>query len=121
MRILVVEDHADLAKVFSAWLMHKGHEVRTVYSGGAALVEAASFRPDAVISDIGLPDLNGYGLAIELRKQKQFESTLLIALTAYGRPLDIEAAKTAGFDHHMTKPCDFGELKTLLSSREVES
>ena len=118
MRILVVEDHADLAKLFSAWLMRNGNEVRTVYSGEAALVEAASFRPDAVICDIGLPDLTGYGVAIELRKQEQYKRTLLIALTAYGRPLDIEAAKAAGFDHHMTKPCDFGELKALLSHRE---
>ena len=118
MRILVVEDHAELAKLYSAWLMRNGHEVRTVYDGRDAVDQAADFQPDAVISDIGLPELNGYEVAMELRKQEQFKSTLLIALTAYGNPLDVETAKAAGLDHHLTKPCDFQELKALLSSRE---
>jgi two-component system CheB/CheR fusion protein len=121
MRILVVEDHLDSAKLFSAMLTHYGHEVRTASSGRAGLTQAKTFRPDAIISDIGLPDLTGYEVARGLRKLDNFKDTLLIALSGYGQPLDVETAKAAGFDHHMTKPCNFEQLEALLSGREPES
>jgi two-component system CheB/CheR fusion protein len=121
MRILIVEDHLDSAQLFSAMLAHYGHEVRSASSGRAGLIQAKSYEPEAIIADIGLPDLTGYELAKELRKQERFKSTILIALSGYGQPLDVETAKAAGFDHHMTKPCNFEQLEALLSHREPES
>ena len=118
MRILVIEDNRDAAVMLTAILTRRGHEVRTAYSGRSGLVQAKVLMPDAVISDIGLPDITGYEIAQELRKDEPFKDTLLIALSGYGQPLDVETAKAAGYDHHMTKPCDIDRLIALLSSRE---
>ena len=118
MRILVVEDNRDSAAMLTGVLRHAGHEVRTTYSGRSGLIQAKAFQPEAIVSDIGLPDLTGYELAQELRKEERFKETLLIALSGYGQPLDVETAKAAGFNHHMTKPCNIKKLTALLSSRE---
>ena len=116
MRILVVEDELGSARLLSVILERSGHEVVTEHDGRSGLARAKSFQPDAVISDIGLPQLNGYELAAELRRDEQFKHSLLIAVSGYGQPSDKERAKAAGFDHHMTKPCDIEQLKALLAA-----
>ena len=114
---MLVDDNLEAARLMSKLLTRCGHEVLTADNGRSGINQAVTFQPKAVISDIGMPELTGYDLARELRNLEPFKDTLLIALSGYGQPLDVETAITAGFDYHMTKPCDFDQLKALLVSQ----
>ena len=117
MRILVVEDNHDSAALLTLLLKKKGYEVRTVHDGRSGLAEAGAFQPDAIISDIGLPDLNGYEFARQLRLIDAFKDTPLIAISGYGQPSDVEKAIDSGFDHHLLKPYGIEELVALLTAQ----
>jgi CheY-like chemotaxis protein len=116
LRVLVVDDNVDAAETLAMILTMGGHEVRTAHHGLAALDTARSFRPHAVLLDIGLPGMNGYEVASHLRQQQGMEKLLLVAVTGYGKPEDSRQAEEAGFDHHLTKPVDPGVLERLLTS-----
>ena len=75
---------------------------------------AQTFRPDVAIIDLGMPDLSGYEVAKELRRESWGADICLIALTGWGRDGDRHQSKDAGFDRHMTKPVEPGELEELL-------
>ncbi len=79
-----------------------------------ALEVAAEFAPDVALLDIGLPDYNGYELARRLRALPRGLDTTLIAATGWGQDKDRTLALDAGFDHHLTKPIDFEQLRLLL-------
>lgn len=115
-RILVVDDNRDAAETLAHLLALQGHEVRTAHDGENGLEVANAWSPDAVLLDIGMPGLDGYEVARRLRAQPATASgdLLLIAVTGYGQPSDVERAREAGFDHHFTKPVDFGELRATL-------
>jgi two-component system CheB/CheR fusion protein len=93
-----------------------GHEAVQAYDGVTALEVARSFRPDVALLDIGLPSIDGYTLARELRKLPDLEPLYLVAMTGYGQPGDREAAKNAGFDVHLVKPLEPDQLQTLLAT-----
>jgi len=93
-----------------------GHEVAVSYSGLTSLEMAASFRPDVVLSDLGLPGMDGYAVARALRQLPATTGVYLIAVTGYGQPADQRRALEAGFDLHLTKPVDVDELLRLLAS-----
>jgi signal transduction histidine kinase/ActR/RegA family two-component response regulator len=109
-RILIVDDNADLAQTMAMLLRLEGHEVRTALDGTSALDLVEEFGPNAALLDIGLPGLNGYDLARELRSRQHGRGLLLIAATGYGRPEDRVRAQAAGFDMHMVKPLDPGTV-----------
>jgi CheY-like chemotaxis protein len=113
-RVLVVEDNLDAAATLSDLLEIWGHEVRSVHDGPSALDAAAAFHPDAVLLDIGLPGLDGYEVARRLRGRAAEDGLLLIAITGYGKDEDRARSRQAGFDHHLVKPADLGELRRLL-------
>jgi signal transduction histidine kinase/ActR/RegA family two-component response regulator len=113
-RILIVDDNRDLAESGAMLLREEGHEVCIASDGISALDLAAEFGPDAALLDIGLPGLNGYELARELRTRQNGEDLLLIAVTGYGQPEDRERAQSAGFDFHMVKPLDPSILSAVL-------
>jgi len=113
MRILLVLDHSDYAHFFSSVLNQEGHKVRTVHIGRAGVLEARFSKPDVIVSDIGLPDLNGYELAKQLRSLDVLEGTLMIAISG---DADVQEALDAGFNHHLLKPVDWETLRRLLSS-----
>ncbi|MDQ3563232.1 MAG: PAS domain S-box protein [Pseudomonadota bacterium] len=115
-RILVVEDNQDAAESLAALLELLGHAVRSVHDGASALETAAAFRPDVVLLDIGLPDINGYEVAPRLRQQPGLERIALAALTGWGQEEDRLRARTAGFDHHFVKPIDVDALRAWLAS-----
>jgi CheY-like chemotaxis protein len=115
LRVLVVEDGDDAREMMEAMLSLHGHEVRTAPDGAAALREAARFAPDAVLLDIGLPDLDGYEVARRLRAAPGSRGAFLVALTGYGQSEDEAAAYAAGFDRHMTKPVEPAALARLLA------
>ena len=92
-----------------------GHETHTAYDGLEAVEAAATFRPDVVLLDIGLPKLNGYEAAQRIREQPHGESTMLVALTGWGQDEDRQKSKDAGFGAHIVKPVDLAALTRLLA------
>jgi len=114
-RVLVVDDNMDAADSMATWLHLAGHDVRTAYGAEAALEVAAVYRPTIVLLDIGLPGMDGHEVARRLRQTPELENVWLIALTGYGRKSDIKLSQEAGFDHHLVKPTDPQNLRTLLA------
>jgi PAS domain S-box-containing protein len=112
LKILLVEDHEDTRIVFQAILSQKGHVVKSVATGEAALDLAATQTFDLVISDLGLPDLSGTELMTILRERYSLRG---IALSGYGMEEDILRSKCAGFEHHLTKPVDPAKIDQLLA------
>jgi len=104
-RVLVVDDNVDSATSVAAMLAAAGHEVRVAFSAVEALAAVLGFAPQVAILDIGLPDMDGYQLAVRLRDDRRWAARL-IALTGYGQAADKEKARAAGFDLHFTKPAD---------------
>jgi signal transduction histidine kinase/ActR/RegA family two-component response regulator len=115
LRILVVDDNKDAADCVAMLLRIWGHDVRTAHEGYSAVKAAHAYRPHVVFLDIGLPGLNGYEVARELRRDGREERILLVALTGYGRDEDRRRSQQAGFDHHLIKPVDPSTLKELLA------
>jgi signal transduction histidine kinase/ActR/RegA family two-component response regulator len=113
-KILVVDDNRDSAMSLSLLLELDGHDVRRAYDGLEALEIADHFRPEVTLLDIGMPKLDGYGAARELRQREWAKDTLLVALTGWGQQEDKRLAREAGFDHHMVKPVDPETLRRLL-------
>jgi signal transduction histidine kinase/ActR/RegA family two-component response regulator len=116
LKILVVDDSLDAADTCATVLELSGHEVQTAYSGRRALELARTFRPHALLLDIGLPDVNGYELARTIRAAPWAEGMVLIAVTGWGQDEDRRRALEAGFDHHLTKPIAAETLESLLQS-----
>jgi CheY-like chemotaxis protein len=112
-RILVVEDNRDVANTLCLLLRLWGYDGRAVYDGQEALAAAHAYKPDCILMDIGLPGVDGYRLAEEVRRDEALRGTTLIAITAYS---DEARAKRAGFDHHLTKPADPRNLEEMLRS-----
>ncbi len=113
-RVLVVDDNQDAAQATAVLLELAGHEVKAVGDGHDALASAPVFAPHVVLLDIGLPRLDGYAVARQLRTMEETSSACLIALTGYGQPADRGRARDAGFDHHLTKPADPDELLRII-------
>jgi PAS domain S-box-containing protein len=114
-RILVVDDNRDAADCLTMMLQMMGHETHTAYDGLEAVQAAATFRPEIVLLDIGLPKMNGYEVARHIRQQPWGESLALIAQTGWGQEEDKRRALEAGFDHHLTKPVNAVALEKLLA------
>ena len=118
-KILVADDNQDAANTLAMLLRLAGHEVRTAHGGEAALAIAQTFEPEIALLDIGMPDLNGYEVAMRLRRSGRGKDLRLIALTGWGQDEDKRRAREAGFDHHLTKPVDPQRLEALLAAREI--
>ena len=115
-RILIVDDNRDAADSLGMLLELAGHDVKVAHSGSAALASGASFRPDIVILDIGMPDMSGYEVVRYARQEPWGEAAYFVALTGWGQAADKERAAAAGFDHHLTKPIDADLLSALLDA-----
>jgi PAS domain S-box-containing protein len=116
LRVLVVDDHRDsavsLARVLKSW----GHLSRVVHNGAGA-IEAVIAEPfDVVLLDIGLPGMDGYEAASQIRNQANASGLVLVALTGYGQQQDLHRSKNAGFDHHLVKPVSLDTLRDLLNT-----
>jgi PAS domain S-box-containing protein len=112
-RVLIVDDHADGADTLADIVRMCGHEVDVARNGAQALEKWRAFAPHCVLCDIGLPDIDGYEVARRIRSAGG--TTLLVALTGYGQPEDVERALAAGFDRHVVKPIDPELLLRLLA------
>ena len=113
-RILIADDNRDAADTMGMLLELGGHEVIVAHSGNQALELGRQRRPDVVILDIGMPDLNGYDVARTARNEEWGKSAYLIALTGWGQAEDKERARLAGFDRHLTKPVDPDLVEEIL-------
>jgi signal transduction histidine kinase/ActR/RegA family two-component response regulator len=118
-RILIIDDNVDAATSLAEILRLEGHECEALFSAYEALERAATIRPDFVLLDIGLPDLDGYEVARRLRQMDGLGDVGLIALTGYGQPDDLERGRAAGFDAHFVKPVDFEQLERTLAQGEL--
>lgn len=114
-RILVVDDNMDATESLSMVLTLDGHQVVTANSGEDALEKIASFGPQVVLLDIGLPGMDGYEVARRIRSNPRLANVRLIAFTGYGQAGDRRQAMDAGFDDHLVKPLDFSQLRQALA------
>jgi CheY-like chemotaxis protein len=115
-RILVADDSPDSADSLALLLKLMGNEVLTARDGQEAVDLAALYRPDVVLLDIGMPRLNGYDAARQIRQQPWGKGVLLIALSGWGQQEDKRRAQEAGFDHHLVKPVEPAALEKLLAT-----
>jgi two-component system CheB/CheR fusion protein len=113
-KVLVADDNRDAADSLALLLEMSGHSVRVAHSGQAALEIGSRERPDAVILDIGMPDVSGYDVARRIRKEPWGRTAFLLAITGWGQENDKERARAAGFDQHLTKPVDPDQVGRLL-------
>jgi two-component system, chemotaxis family, CheB/CheR fusion protein len=115
MRVLVVDDNVSAARMLSKLVSSIGHEARIAHDGVEAIELADQFRPEVVLMDIGMPNMNGYDAARHIRLQTWGEAMKLVALTGWGQDEDRKRSKEAGFDSHLVKPANLDTLKSLLA------
>lgn len=116
LRVLLVEDNRDAALTLQQLLSLLGYEVEVAFDGTTGIETARSFKPDVVVSDLGLPgDVDGYGVASALKADPDLDGTYLIALSGYGQDDDRRRTRGAGFDWHLVKPVDVASLQAALA------
>jgi signal transduction histidine kinase/CheY-like chemotaxis protein len=120
-RVLVVDDNADSAESMALLLRVEGHLVETAHDGETALALAARFQPDAILLDLGMPQMNGYEVCERIRSQAWGRSILMVAQTGWGQAQDRARTLEAGFDAHLTKPVDPEAVREMLARMKVHS
>jgi CheY-like chemotaxis protein len=119
LRILVVDDNSDSAESMALMLKFAGHTVAVAHDGFEALETAKTFQPHAVLLDLGMPKLNGYETAQQIRQQPWGDNVVLIALTGWGQEEDRRRSREAGFNAHLVKPVDHHSLEKILRDRDL--
>jgi PAS domain S-box-containing protein len=114
-RVLIADDNRDAADSLAALLRMQGHEVSIVHNGAEALARFNTLMPEVVLLDIGMPELDGYEVARQVRELAGVRAVRLIAVTGWGQEGDRARAIQAGFDHHFTKPVDPTRLMELVA------
>lgn len=114
-RVLLVDDSVDAAEAMSMLLETLGHDVRTLHDGPSALAAVDTFAPEVVILDIGLPGMDGFEVARQMRARPATKGALMIALTGYGGENDRQKSRDAGFDHHLVKPVSFTAIEDVIA------
>ena len=114
LRVLIAEDCPDTRATLRALLLAWGHEVAVAADGAAAVELAGTFGPDVCLLDIGMPRLDGYQAAQQIRELPGLRRAVLVAVTAYGREEDVRQALASGFDLHLVKASDPGDLERML-------
>jgi len=120
LHILIVDDNKDAAEMLSMVLTLSGHVVEVVHDGEAAVAAAAARPVDVILLDIGLPKLNGYEAARQIRAQPRDHKLVIVALTGWGQDADRRRSAEAGFDAHWVKPVDEQQLERFLADLAVD-
>jgi PAS domain S-box-containing protein len=120
LKVLVVDDNRDAADACAMLLKTSGHHVQTAYTARDALQLGRTFRPHVLLLDIGMPDVDGYALAQQVRASPWGGRAALVAVTGWGQEDDRLRAERAGFDHHLVKPIDGDTMEALLRSLGAE-
>jgi signal transduction histidine kinase/CheY-like chemotaxis protein len=113
-RILLVEDNDDVAEAMEMLLALDGHQVKVAPDGTTALRSLCPFNPDVVFLDIGLPDIDGYDVARQMREQSDRADLIIVALIGFGQPDHVQRSKEAGCDAHLVKPIHPDVLRDYL-------
>jgi signal transduction histidine kinase len=121
LRVLIVEDNPDAADMLRMLVLAWGHSVRIAADGLEALDVAEAFRPQAVLLDIGLPKLDGHGVARRLRAQLWSRETLIVAITGRGQEADRQRSEEVGIDRHLLKPVELNVLRALLTDASTRT
>ena len=111
----VVDDNRDAAETLGALLEALGRR-RRAGTAAASARRLETFAPDAVLLDIGMPEMDGYEVARRIRARRRYGDVRLIALTGWGQEDDYERSRDAGFDHHLVKPPDIDKLRALIGA-----
>ncbi|MCW1912450.1 PAS domain S-box protein [Luteolibacter sp. GHJ8] len=114
LRMLIVDDNRDSAESMAMLQELSGHLTRIAHTGPEAILAATEFHPEVVLLDIGLPGMDGYEVARQLRALPDLTDAFLVALTGYGTSEDRQRAKDAGFNEHLVKPADLNQLRRWL-------
>ena len=117
--ILLIDDNEDIRELMSALLRRWGHEVQVAPDGEEGCELALRGKPDVAFVDIGLPGMDGYGVAARLRSERRRDQLRLVAMTGFGQESDKRRALDAGFDLHIVKPASVEALQQALSFKEV--
>ncbi|WP_422923259.1 hybrid sensor histidine kinase/response regulator [Singulisphaera sp. PoT] len=113
-RVLIVDDNADVAGLMGEILTMMGFAVDIVHDGRASIGKARERRPEVVLLDIGLPGMDGFEVARQLRLEEWCRDTVIVGISGYGDSAAREQGREAGFNHHLVKPVDIGLLLPLL-------
>jgi PAS domain S-box-containing protein len=116
LRVLVVDDNVDAAQSLAMLLEVSGHQVRKAHTGLTALEAALDYRPDVVLLDIGLPEMDGYEVAKRIRQQPSLQNVVLVAITGYAQSTDRQRSQDVGFNAHLVKPVDFDQLQQIVAN-----
>ena len=119
--VLVADDNVDAAETLAAFLELDGYRVHLAHDGLEALELAKRIEPVACFLDIGMPKMNGYEVAEQLRQLESASRPLLVAITGWGQAEDARRALDAGFDVHMTKPVDLSQISRVLADRQASA
>jgi PAS domain S-box-containing protein len=114
LRVVIADDNRDAAESLAMLLRMDGHQISLAHDGVQALSMIKQLRPHAAVLDIGMPGMNGYQVAEQVRADPLSSQTMLIALTGWGQAQDLERAQAAGFDHHLVKPAGPSAVRALL-------
>jgi two-component system CheB/CheR fusion protein len=117
-RVLLIEDNAEVAAACRALLEYLGHSAEVAATGLAGLEAAAALRPDVVLCDIGLPDIDGFEVARRLRARAPAPDLVLLAVSGHGEVADMARSASAGFDGHLVKPVSSAALSRALAAFE---
>ena len=115
-RLLIVDDNADAGESLALLLRLDGHEVLTATSGEAALQKVATYRPDVMLLDLGMPRMSGYDLAERVRARPELRAAMLVAVSGHGLPRDRLRSRAAGFHAHLLKPVSPAEVAALVAA-----
>ena len=116
LRILVADDNQDALETLAILLELEGHTVVRAYDGEQALRLGMEHAPELVLLDIGMPGLDGYEVARQLRRASWSHEVLFVALSGWGQPDDVQRAHDAGFDHHFVKPVPFERVAQIVEA-----
>jgi two-component system CheB/CheR fusion protein len=114
LRILIVDENVDAARSLGMLCEQMGHDCKYAYDGIAALEAARRLRPDVILLDIGLPGMDGFEVARQLRAEADFRDVLIIAVTGFASDEDRQRSREVGIDHYLVKPADPAFIESLL-------
>ena len=120
-RILVVDDNADAAGTMAMVLSLDGHDVRVTHDGPSTLSTALTFQPQVIFLDIGMPGMDGYETATELRRLPGLKDAMVVAVTGYNLEPSRPGSRQARFDHYLTKPVQFETVRRFIAERQAST
>jgi len=116
-RIMIVDDNRDAAEMLAEILNTAGFSTIALLDAESAMDQLSKFQPDFILIDIGLPAVDGYELARQIKAVEEFKDVRLIAITGYGQESDRQRSFDTGFCEHLVKPVDIRQLETILRRR----